>query len=90
MNFKIKRTMKSRLQDNNKEMYSTHNEGKLVFAKIFIRTLKNKIYKYMISIPKNAYVDKLDNIVDKYNNTYHKKIKMKLIDAKLSTYINFF
>ena len=69
-------------------MYSTHNEGKSVVTEIFIRTLKGEIYKYMTSISKNAYIDKLDDIVDKYNNTYHTTIKMKPIDDKYNTYIN--
>ena len=54
----------------------------------FIRTLKNKIYKYITSIPKKVYIDKLDDIVNKYNNTYHKKIKMKPVDVKSSAYID--
>ena len=53
-------------------MYSTHNEGKSVIAERFMRTLKNKIYKYMTSISKNGYSDKLDDIVNKYNNKYHR------------------
>ena len=69
-------------------MNSTHNEGKSVVAKRFIRTLKCKIYKYMTSISKNVYIDKLDDIVDEYNNTYHTTIKMKPIDVKNNTYIN--
>ena len=52
-------------------MYSTHNEGKPVVAERFIRTLKNKIYKHMTAILKNVYFDVLNDIVDKYNNTYH-------------------
>ena len=40
-------------------MYSTHNEGKSVVAKRFIRTLNNKIYKYITSISKYLYIDKL-------------------------------
>ena len=51
-------------------MYSTYNEGKPVIAERFIRTLKNKIYKYMTSVSKNVYIDILDDIVIKYNNTY--------------------
>ena len=70
-------------------MYSTHNEGKSVAAEQFIKTLKKKIYKYMTSVSKNAYIDKLDDIVDEYNNTYHRTIKMKPIDVKDNTYINF-
>ena len=70
-------------------MYPTHNEGKSVIAKRFIRALKNKIYKYMNSISKNVYIDKLDYIVNKYNNAYHSKIKMKPVDVKSNTYIDF-
>ena len=69
-------------------MYSIHNEGKSVIAERFIRTIKNKIYKYMTSISKNVYIDKLDDIVNKYNNTYHSTIKMKPVDVKPSTYID--
>ena len=69
-------------------MYSTHNEGKSVVAKRFIRMLKNEIYKYMTSISKNVYLNKLDDIVNEYNNTYHRTIKMKPIDVKNNTYIN--
>ena len=70
-------------------MYSTHNEGKSVIAERFIRTLKTKIYKYMTSVSKNEYVDKLDDIVDEYNNTCHRTIKMKPVDVKGNTYIDF-
>ena len=76
------------LRDNNIIMYSTYNEGKSVVAERFIRTLKSKIYKYITSISKNVYIDKLDDIVDEYNNTYHTTIKMKPIDIKDNTYIN--
>ena len=68
-------------------MYSTHNEGKSVVAERFIRTLKSKIYKYMTSISKNVYIDKLDDIVDEHNNTYHTTIKMKPIHVKDNIYI---
>ena len=76
------------LQENDIVMYSTHNEGKSVVAETFIRTLKNKIYKYMTSISKNVYIDKLDDIVHEYNNTYHRTIKMNPIDVKDNMYIN--
>ena len=81
-------SFKEWLQDNDIVMYSTHNEGKSVVAARFIRTLKSKIYKYMTSISKNVYNYKLDDIVNKYNNTYHTTIKMKPIDVKDNTYIN--
>ena len=50
-------------------MYSTYNERKSVVTGLFIRTLKNKIFKLMTAVSKNLYFDELDNIVDKYNNT---------------------
>ena len=81
--------MKSSLQDNDIEMYSAHDEEKSVVAERFIRTLKNKVYRYMTLTSKNIYADKIDDIVNKYNNTYHRTIKMKSIDVKDNTYINF-
>ena len=76
------------LKDNDIVMYSTHNEGKSVVAERFIKTLKSKIYKYTTSISKNVYIDKLNDIVDEYNNTYHITTKMKPIDVKDNTYID--
>ena len=70
-------------------MYSIHDEGKSVVAERFMRTLKNEIYKYMTSISKNVYINKLDDIVNEYNNTYHRTIKMKPVDVKDNTYIDF-
>ena len=57
-------SFKKWLQDNDIAIYSTHNEGKFVVAERFIRTLKNKIYKYRTSISKNVYIDELDDIVN--------------------------
>ena len=82
------RSLKSWLEKNDIEMYSMHNEGKSVAAERFIRTLKKKTYKYMTSISKNVYIDELDDIVDKYNNTYHITIKMKPVDVKSNKYID--
>ena len=62
-------------------MYSTFNEGKSVVVERFIRTLKNKIFKHMTAISKNIYFDALNDIVNKYNNTVHRKIKMKPIEV---------
>ena len=81
-------SFKKWLPDNDIVLYSTNNEGKSAVAERFIRALKSKIYKYMTSISKNVYIDKLDDIVNEYNNTYHTTIKMKPIDVKNSTYIN--
>ena len=77
------------LKDNNIEMYSTHNEGKSVVAERFIRTLKKKNYKHMTANSKNVYFDVLDDIVDKYNNTYHKTIKTKPIDIKSDSFVEY-
>ena len=59
------RSVKSWLEKNNIEMYSTRNEGQSIGAERFMRTLKNNIYKYVTSVSKNVYIDKLDDIVNK-------------------------
>ena len=81
--------MKSWLQDNNMEMYSTYNQGKSIVPGRFIRTLKSNIYKDVASVSKNVYIGKLADIVNEYSNTYHSKIKMKPADVKSSTFIDF-
>ena len=82
-------SFKDFLKINNIEMYSTYNEGKSVVAERFIRTLKNKIFKHMTAISKNVYFDVLDDIVDKYNNTVHRSIKMKPIDITSDSYAEY-
>ena len=69
------------LKIDNIEMYSTHNDEKSIIAERFIRTLKKKIFKHMTAVSKNVYFDMLDDIVNKYNNTVHRTIKMKPIDV---------
>ena len=81
--------MKSWVEQNDIEMYSTHSDEKFVVAERFIRTLKNKIYKHMAVISKNVYFNVLDDIVDKYNNTYHRTIKMKPIDVKSDSFAEY-
>ena len=73
------RSMKSWLQDNDIEMYSTHNEGKSVVPEKFIRTLKNKTYKYMTSISKNVYIGKLDEIFNQYKIHIREQLKWNLL-----------
>ena len=80
--------MKLWLKDNDIEMYSTNNEGKSVVAERLIRTLKNKIYKHMTALSKNVYIDKLGDIVNEYNNAYHRTIKIKPADVKHNVYID--
>ena len=80
-----KNSFKKWSKDNDIYMYMIHNAGKSVVAERFTRTLKTKIYKYMTSVSKNVYIDKLDDIVNEYNNTYHRTIKMKPVDIKDNT-----
>ena len=70
-------------------MYSIFNEEKSVVAERFIRTLKNKIFKHMTAISKKVYFDVLDGIVDKYNNTIHRTIKMKPIEVTNDSYAEY-
>ena len=77
------------LKINNIEMYSTYNKGKSVVAERFIRTLKNKIFKHMTAVSKNVYFDVLDDIVNKYNNTVHRTIKMKPINVTSDSYAEY-
>ena len=74
------------VRKNDIEMYLAHNKGKSIAAEILIRTLKNEMYKYMTTISKNVYIDKLDDIVNKYNNTYHSTIKTNPVDVKPRAY----
>ena len=83
------KSVKSLLQDNDIKLSSTGSEVKSVVSERFIRTLKNEMYNYMNSASKNVNIDKLDDIVNKYNNTYNSTVKMKLSDVKPSTYIGF-
>ena len=70
-------------------MYSTYNKGKSVVAERFIRTLKNKIFKHMTVVSKKVYFDVLGDVVNKYNNTVHRTIKMKTIDVKSDSYAEY-
>ena len=77
------------LKINNIAMYSTYNERKSVVAEKFIRTFKNKIFKHMTAIEQNIYFDVLEDIVDKYNNTVHRTIKMKHIEVTSDYYTEY-
>ena len=69
-------------EKNDIEMYSTHNEQKFVIAEIFIRILKNKIYNTWLQFQKMSHIDQLDDIVNKYNITYHNTTKIEPGDVK--------
>ena len=81
-------SLKSWLEKHAIEMYTTLNEGKFVVAERFVRTLWNAIYKFLTSISKNICIDKLGDVLNKYNNTYNNTVKMKLVDVKSNTYID--
>ena len=83
------KSFKDFLKTNNTEMYSTYNEGKSVVAEIFIRTLKARFLNIQQLFQKNVYFDVLDHIPDKYNNTVHRTIKMKPIDATRDSYVEY-
>ena len=86
------KSFKDFLKINNIEMYSTKYEGKSVVAEKFIRTLKNKIFKHKNrnkAISKNVYFDVFDDIVNKYNNTVHRTIKMKPIHVTDDSYAEY-
>ena len=83
------KSFKDFLKINNIEMYSTYHEGKAVVAERSIRTSKNKFFKHMRAISKNVYFDVLDDIVDKYNNTVHRTIKIKPIEVTDNYYAEY-
>ena len=70
------------VRKNDTEMYSTHNEGTSVVTERVIRTLKTKIYKYMTLISNNVYIDKLNDIVNEYNNTDYRTNEVRVIFAR--------
>ena len=89
MGHRFSRCRKKKLAEKNGiEIYSICSEVNSVIAEGFIRTLKNKTYKHMTSVSKNVHINKLDDIVNKYNNTYHSTIKMKPVDVKSYTRID--
>ena len=75
-------SLKKWLRDIDIEMNPVHNKGKSIAAERFIRTLKIKIYKNMTLVSKNVYINKLDDIVGEYNNTYQRTIKMTPVMKK--------
>ena len=70
-------------------MYSIHNKEKFVVAERIIWTLKSNIYNHVAAVSKNMYIDKLDEVVKKFKNRYHRTIKMKPVDSRSDTYIEY-
>ena len=81
--------MKPWVEDNNIEIYLKQHEERSAVAERFIRVVKIKIYINMTSISKNIYIDKIGDIVNKYNNTYHRTIKMEPTDVSPNKYLDF-
>ena len=75
------------LKINNIKVYSTYKEGKSVVAEKIVRSLKKKTFKHVTSIQTNIYFDVLDDIINKYNNTVHRTIKMKPIEITDDYYV---
>lgn len=71
------------------EINSTHNKGKSAVEERFMRTLKNEIFQHITTVPKNVYIDKQHDIVDRYNNTSYRTIKMNSVNVKFDIYIDF-
>ena len=76
--------MKKWLDDNDILMYSTYNEGKLVIAERFIKTLKAHIYKKVTANDSKSYLSYLNKLLDQQNNTYYHAINKKSINANYS------
>ena len=74
---------------NNVGIYSTYNKGKSAVTERFIKTLKNKIFKHMTAVSENVSFDVLEDIVNKYNNTVYRSIKMKPIDVTSDSYAEY-
>ena len=83
-----KRTMKSWLQDNLQKCIQHMMKENLLLLKDLLGHLRIK-FTNLVAVLKNVYTDLLDDIVDKYNNKYHRTIKMKPIDVKKNTYTDF-
>ena len=81
-------SIKSRLHNNNIEIYSTRNDGQPGVAERFVKTIKIKACMHMTSASKNIYNDKSDKIVVKYINIFHIKIKVKPINVNSNTYVD--
>ena len=76
--------MQEWLENNDILMYSTHNEGKSVITKRFIKILRAKIYNKMIANDSKSYLSYLNKLVDQYNKTYHHSGNEKPINTDYS------
>ena len=77
--------MQKWLDNNDTLIYSTRNESKSVVAERFIKTLKSKIYKKLTANNKKFYLGFWNKLVDEYNNTYHRSVGKKPVNADYFT-----
>ena len=75
------RVMDKWLKDNDIERYNTYNEGKAVVVERFNRTIKTRMWKYFSANNTYKYIDILDELIRQYNNSHHRTIKMKPVEA---------
>ena len=71
-------------------MYSIYNEEKSVVAERLIMTLKNNSFNHVTAVSKNIYFDVLHDIINKYNNTVHRTMKMKPNDVTYGSYAKYY
>ena len=76
------------MDDTGIKIYSKYNEEESSLAERFIRTLDTKIYKHITAVSENGFINVLDEIVYKYNKTYHRTFKLRPNDVKGDTYID--
>ena len=76
--------MQEWLDNNDILIYSTHNEDKSVIAKMFVKTLKSKIYRNMTANDSKSYLIYLNKLIDQYNNAYHHSVNKKSINDDYS------
>ena len=68
--------VKSLLESKSCSLYSTENEEKSSVVERWNRTMKEKMFKYFSANSTRRYIDVLDDMVKKYNSTWHSSIKM--------------
>ena len=76
------RQLKDVLEANDVMLYFTENEEKSSVVEQWNRTMKNIMWKHFTANSTQKYIDVLPSMVDKYNSTYHRSIKLKPSDAR--------
>ena len=74
--------LKALLTVNNVTLYPTENDEKSSMVERWNRTTRNMMWKYFTANNTQKYIDVLPSMVEKYNNTYHRSIKLTPADAR--------